>query len=113
MSQSAPTTPTVIEDCPLIINVPDLGPVLVLTTTRSIKFSEGKTLKTGLDTMMAEITRLASNVIVLEAKLADASTWLTEQLGYAPKDHQTEDYFLTPLFTEKPKTPTGEGELPE
>lgn len=113
MSQTPenPATPAVIEDYLPILNIPGIGPAVIIPTTRSVKFAEGVTLKAALDAMAEQITASAAAVGRMDADLADIITWLTEQFGYVKQDHQTGGSYLTPLFTELPKAPTGEGEL--
>ena len=109
MSQTS--TPTVIEDGLTVINLPGIGPAVVLSTVRAIKYADGITLKAALEAMNEQITASAAAVARNTADMADMKTWLTEQFGYTPQDHQTGNDYLTPLFTVLPKTPTGEGEL--
>lgn len=109
MSQATP--PAVVEDALQVIHISGIGPVVVLPTVRSIKYADGVTLKAALEAMNEQITASAAAVARNTADMADLKTWLTEQFGYAPKEHQTGNDYLTPLFTMLPKTPTGEGEL--
>lgn len=113
MSQNPenPPVPAVIEDCLPVVNIPGFGPAVVIPTTRGIKFAEGVTLKTALDAMAEQVTASAAAVARMDTELSDVIAWLTEQFGYVKQDHQTGDTYLTPLFTQLPKTPTGEGEV--
>ena len=103
MSQSI----AVITDALPVLNVPGSGPAVLITTTGAIQYAPGMSLQTALAAHQAQIVESASAVARAEADLADVVAWLIEHLGYVKSDHTTEGSYLTPLFEEVSKTPTG------
>lgn len=106
------TSPAVMEDCLPVIDIPGVGPVVFLPTTRGIKAGEGVTLQAVLAGMNAQIVANAAAVARIQADLADIRVWLTERHGYVPGAHETGDSYLVPLYAAIAKVPTGTATLP-
>jgi len=83
--------------------IPALG-VHVLRT-EDIQYAAGVTLKTHLLDTQAQIAEIQGSLANVVAAIADMQTFLTEQFGYVPGDHEASDAWV-PLYDEAEKVPS-------
>ena len=79
--------------------------VVLVQRAKDIQYAEGITLETHLLDTQAQIAAIQSSLSNIVAAIADMQTYLTEQFGYVPGDHEASEAWV-PLFDVDAKVPT-------
>lgn len=79
--------------------------LVLINRAKDIQYAEGITLETHLLDTQAQIAALQASIANIVSAIADMQTYLTEQFGYVPGDHEASEAWV-PLFDVEPKVPT-------
>ncbi len=101
-----------IRDALMVMNVPGVGPAVVIPTTGAVEYAPGMSLQTALAAHQAQIVDSARQVARNTADTADLIVW-AQTLGYVKRDHVMDGTSLNPLFERLEKVPTGTPETSE
>lgn len=96
----------IVEDYLPLMNVPGLGPCVLVPTVRSVRYSGDTTLAEALTAINRQVVENAALVARNDVDVADMKQWLIERMGYEPGEHVTGNTTLTPMFAELDKVPS-------